>query len=263
MSEQADVIEAERQRLAALLDHDIVSPLDLLLAQAAAYEQAFATVPEVQLTVSALSAMARQVRQRALDLQANLKPVLLEVAGLDAALEMLVQQFSRDSGVQIILKNARHAHDRLPAALELTLFRAGQDVLASSHQAQATQVDLQLTQSAAGQLTLSARDNGRQDVVRRLLDDTAQRIADLGGAVTNAPAEISLTVKVLFPAQLTDREREVLTLVTDGLTNKEIAHELHLSERTINFHLNNVYSKLQVSTRTEAVVYALRFNLLE
>jgi DNA-binding NarL/FixJ family response regulator len=67
---------------------------------------------------------------------------------------------------------------------------------------------------------------------------------------------------LVTPAQLTDREREVLGLVTDGLTNKEVAQQLNLSERTVNFHLNNVYSKLQVSTRTEAVVYALRYNLL-
>ena len=260
MAEQADAVEAERQRLAALLDDDIVNPLDLLLAQAAAYEQAFPGVPEVQLAVSALTAMARQVRQRALDLQANLKPVLLEVAGLDVALDMLAQQFSRDTGVQVNLKIARPDRERLPAALELTLFRAAQDVLASSRRAQATHIDLQLVQS--GQLTLTVRDNGRQNMARGLLDDTAQRIESMGGRITILPAEVRLEFQ-LMAAALTIREREVLALVTNGLTNKEVAQRLSLSERTVNFHLNNVYSKLHVSTRTEAVVHALRHNLLE
>ena len=262
-TEQADAVEAERQRLAALLNDAIVSPLDLLLAQAAAYEQAFPGVPEVHLAVSALAAMARQVRQRALDLQANLKPVLLDVAGLDAALEMLTRQFNQDTGVQVNLKIARHDREHLPAVFELALFRAAQDVLASARRAHATYIDLQLMQTAAGQLTLIARDNGRQNVERALLSDTAQRIHSLDGQITILPAEIRLNFQLVASAQLTIREREVLGLVTGGMTNKEIARQLHLSERTVNFHLNNVYSKLHVSTRTEAVVYALRYNLLE
>jgi DNA-binding CsgD family transcriptional regulator len=261
MAEQADAVEAERQRLAALLDDDIVHPLDLLLAQAAAYEQAFPGVPEVQLAVSALTAMARQVRQRALDLQANLKPVLLDVAGLDVALDMLAQQFIRDTGVQVNLKIARPDRERLPAAMELALFRATQDMLASSRRAGATQIELQFIQS--GQLTLSARDNGRQNMPRGLLDDTVQRVDSMGGQITILPAEVRLEFQLMATASLTIREREVLALVINGLTNKEIAQRLSLSERTINFHLNNVYSKLHVSTRTEAVVHALRYNLLK
>jgi len=261
--QQADVVEAERRRLAGLLDGDIVKPLDLLLAQAAAYEQAFPAVQEVQLTVSVLSALARQVRQRALDLQSNLRPTLLEVAGLEAALEVLIHQFSRETGVQLDLKIVRPDRERLPAALELALFRAVQDSLANVRRAQVTYAEVQLTQSAAGALMLSVRDNGRQNSQRGLLAETTQRIESLDGDIVVLPAEIRLSFQLVMAAQLTRRERQVLALVTDGLTNKEIAQQLHLSERTVNFHLNNVYGKLQVSTRTEAVVLALRHNLLE
>jgi DNA-binding NarL/FixJ family response regulator len=57
---------------------------------------------------------------------------------------------------------------------------------------------------------------------------------------------------------LTDREIEVLRLVARGLTNKAIGQELGISDRTVQGHLANIYGKLQVSSRTEAVTEALK-----
>jgi len=54
------------------------------------------------------------------------------------------------------------------------------------------------------------------------------------------------------------REFEVLTLAAEGLTNKEIAYRLGLSERTIQFHMNSIFNKTTTSSRTEAVALALR-----
>ncbi|MFL5663068.1 MAG: response regulator, partial [Ktedonobacteraceae bacterium] len=56
---------------------------------------------------------------------------------------------------------------------------------------------------------------------------------------------------------LTTREQEVLQLLARGLRNKEIAARLYVSERTVNFHLANIYHKLNVSGRTEALSKAL------
>jgi DNA-binding NarL/FixJ family response regulator len=55
---------------------------------------------------------------------------------------------------------------------------------------------------------------------------------------------------------LTAREREILQLVSDGLTNGQIARELWVTEQTVKFHLSNVYRKLGVSNRTQASRYA-------
>jgi DNA-binding NarL/FixJ family response regulator len=62
--------------------------------------------------------------------------------------------------------------------------------------------------------------------------------------------------------RLTDREMEVLKLAGKGMTNREIAADLTISIRTVQVHLSNVFSKLGVGSRTEAVLYALRMGWL-
>jgi len=62
---------------------------------------------------------------------------------------------------------------------------------------------------------------------------------------------------------LTAREYEVLQLLARGLRNKEIAERLFVSERTVNFHLANIYAKLHVSGRTEALSKALEQGLIK
>jgi DNA-binding NarL/FixJ family response regulator len=65
------------------------------------------------------------------------------------------------------------------------------------------------------------------------------------------------------PERLTDREREVLELVTVGLRNKEIAARLGISENTAKFHLRNILEKLHAESRTELAARAVRERLID
>ena len=60
---------------------------------------------------------------------------------------------------------------------------------------------------------------------------------------------------------LTAREREVLTLVADGRTNRQIATALYISEKTAGIHVSNILAKLGMSSRTEVAAWAVREGL--
>jgi DNA-binding NarL/FixJ family response regulator len=63
--------------------------------------------------------------------------------------------------------------------------------------------------------------------------------------------------------RLTERELEVLRLVAQGLNNREIAKQLYISENTVKNHVRNILEKLQLHSRMEAVMYAVREKLLD
>jgi len=80
------------------------------------------------------------------------------------------------------------------------------------------------------------------------------------GGITFSPG-VAEVVKAILEGkreipQLTEREREVLALMAEGLSNKEIAARLGFSERTAAFHVSNILQKLGAASRTEAVVKA-------
>ncbi len=89
-----------------------------------------------------------------------------------------------------------------------------------------------------------------------------------GGAPINA--QIARKMLAMFtrlagprnPSPLTSRERDILKLMVDGLTKKQIAEQIFLSYHTIDTHIKNIYAKLEVHTRGGAVAKALNERLL-
>ena len=98
-----------------------------------------------------------------------------------------------------------------------------------------------------------------EDVLRALAS-VARGDAVFGPAVASRVLSyltrpLSARDPLLFP-ELSDREREVLTLIARGSTNSEIARTLVVSPKTVRNHVSNIFSKLQVSDRAEAVARA-------
>jgi DNA-binding NarL/FixJ family response regulator len=106
--------------------------------------------------------------------------------------------------------------------------------------AQAEQIVAAVRTVAAGQLAMG------REIAHKL-------VTHLSGA-----PQVS---EVLEP--LTDRELEVLAMVASGATNRAIGRALHISERTVQGHIANIFGKLQVASRTEAVTRGLQLGLIK
>ncbi|PEN71791.1 response regulator [Bacillus toyonensis] len=62
--------------------------------------------------------------------------------------------------------------------------------------------------------------------------------------------------------ELTEREKEILFELVKGLSNKEIAEALYISDKTVKIHINKIFKKLNVKSRSQAVIYAVRNQLV-
>jgi DNA-binding NarL/FixJ family response regulator len=199
----------------------------------------------------------------------NLHPTILERLGLEPALETLASQIRRSHGLRITLTGAR-LPERLPPQVELVLFRATQAALEQAvQQGHASEVTIHLERQH-DRLLFHLTDNSLSAAPAPvdILRSVCQRLEQLGGAVKTGPApeggfRLQVTFALVSPIQLTSRELEVLQLLARGLSNKQIARAMAITPRTVNFHLDNIYSKLGVSSRTEAVIVAVRQGILE
>jgi DNA-binding NarL/FixJ family response regulator len=89
----------------------------------------------------------------------------------------------------------------------------------------------------------------RPQVAPALLDNIQSHIKESHGVAE---------MEIMEP--LTEREKEILNLIALGRGNREIADTLDIEEKTVKNHINNIYSKLQIKSRYEAISYMLRHN---
>jgi len=118
-----------------------------------------------------------------------------------------------------------------------------------------------LDAGAAGYLLKSARGRELVGAIRAIRAGESvlhpKIIARLLKRATTAPVGEHKASELL-----TERESEILKLVTSGMSNKEIAEKLFLSQRTVKAHLTNIFNKLNVASRSEAIVKGLQWGLV-
>jgi len=113
-------------------------------------------------------------------------------------------------------------------------------------------------------VALCCRALGDEDSAQLELDAAASTFRQLGAAPDLARAEALLPPETLLSDRvLSDRETDVLRLVARGMTNRAIADELVISEKTVARHVSNILTKLGVSSRAAATAYAYEHDLLK
>lgn len=115
--------------------------------------------------------------------------------------------------------------------------------------------------TAAVDTVTTAYRTARQLGAKPLARSCASELAGMGESVDRRLGR--LAARTLEPAGLTRREREVVRLLADGRTNRQIAQELFLSTRTVDMHVRNLLTKLDSSTRTAAARRATELGLLD
>ncbi|MBN2004640.1 MAG: hypothetical protein JXA21_14890 [Anaerolineae bacterium] len=283
--------ERERERLARLLNAWLEPSLNMLLAQIGAYQNAGAAPA----TLNTLSEMASRALADLRDITDDLSPGDLHDLGLVPAIESLALRIESRYGLAVTLDVAG-APAPLSPHLSPALYRVAQQALHNAGQhAGAGRVGISLNHSTQNvRLTIADDGNGFHppEPLNALAVEGKYGLAEMvewttatGGeiAVSSVPGVGTQVLVVLprvlpepgalarpgqddaeFPRELealTPREQAVLAGVTAGLTNKQIAVQLGISDRTVQFHLGNVLNKLGVASRTEAAVLALQRGL--
>jgi NarL family two-component system response regulator LiaR len=112
-----------------------------------------------------------------------------------------------------------------------------------------------LQNGAVGYLTKSSLADDLAETIHAICQGKMVFSSEVGAQLVSPP-------QPAVDYGLTDRELEVLVLLAEGLTNQQSAQRLSISQSTLKYHMNNIYQKLGVQTRSEALVLAAKNNLI-
>lgn len=118
---------------------------------------------------------------------------------------------------------------------------------------------------AAGYIVQEASVEDLVEVLRLVARGETQCSPKIAAAVFSSLAELAAARRandVISGVRLTPREVQILGLVSEGLTNKEIAARLHVATQTVKNHMHNILDKLKLKHRLEAVQYAMEVGIL-
>lgn len=116
---------------------------------------------------------------------------------------------------------------------------------------------------AAGYLL---KDTPREAIITAIKGTAAGKThvdPNVAGKLFNQVSKISTTTNTTMAAKLSERERQVLSLLARGLSNADIAAQMYLSEGTVRNHVSSILDKLEVADRTQAAILALHYGLTD
>lgn len=275
ISEQERLIEQERARIAHEMHDSVMQDVAHVTQKLDYIQRILEKRPQTALNEID---QARALLNRSLrDLRAgitSLLPIPLEEQEFDEALKALLHEYSLN------LPHLKITYDidnlaLWPQALQAPIYRFMQEALNNIRKhASASEVSIRIRQ-VAGLGVVQVSDNGRGFVseqaqgdagggLRMGLSSMEERIRQAGGVleIHSQPGE-GTTLKARFPltqssAILTEREREVLRLLVDGLTNRAISERLSVSLETVKSHVHHIMQKMHVKDRTQAAVVATK-----
>lgn len=176
------------------------------------------------------------------------------LAAIDAVLSskpdvlLLDVRMPKMSGIEVI--SALSARNALPPTLLLTTFDDDAALVAG------------LRGGAKGYLLKGVTPEILVEAIRTAAEGRTYLYAPLTAPKPKGPEAAWMGEVLEEPDPLTDRETEILKLMSSGISNREIAQALQLGEGTVRNHISNIFSKLGVGDRTKAVLYALQRGLV-
>ena len=190
-----------------------------------------------------LSGVRSELRDR-VEIVGEASTVPEAIAGIGASspdVVLLDVHLPEGSGTQVIEALAKSSPD--VRFLALSVSDAAEDVIAT------------IRAGARGYVTKTIKPAELADAIRRVHEGDAVFSPRLAGFVLDAFAGSAPPIDPEID-QLTQREREVLRYIARGYTYKEVAHELHISVKTVETHVSSVLRKLQLSSRYELTRWA-------
>jgi DNA-binding NarL/FixJ family response regulator len=175
-------------------------------------------------------------------------------------------------GDEVLQRLATMADQQLPDIVVMDLVMPHRDGVSTTLAVRRQYPDVEvivLTSFVEGERVREVMQAGAKGYIVKdaAVDDIAAAIRDVrgGGVHLDRTATQKLAATLHMPPgpppQLTERETEILSLIGQGRTNQEIADHLVISERTARTHVSNILSKLGLTSRTQAALFAVRAGL--
>ncbi|MFL5627928.1 MAG: hybrid sensor histidine kinase/response regulator transcription factor [Ktedonobacteraceae bacterium] len=270
-------IEQERNRIAQNIHDSVAQQIADVLYKLEFIQRILDKQPDVaQQEISRLSEILKESLHTLRYNISALMPSELEQQGFETALRNLMDEYRRTEPA-LKIDYEGEATSLIPPSLETPIYGFIQEALQNVRKhAHASHVTIRIRVSA-GMLLIEISDNGQGFDMAQVMNKQAtgsdysiglrtmrNRVQQAGGSweIQSKPGG-GTNVKARFrlarhPGTLTNREREVLRLMAEGLTNRAIAEKLSVSTETIKSHVHHIMQKLHVNDRTQAAVIAAR-----